>query len=84
MQLEILTPGKTIFSGKVNILRVPGTKGPFTILRNHAPIISSLDSGEISLVTDKGVDKFFFITSGVVEVKKNKITLLAEKITEEQ
>lgn len=84
MQLEILTPDKTVFTGKINILRVPGTKGPFTILRNHAPLISSLDEGEISLVTDTGSDKVFYITSGVIEVKKNKITLLAERIISEQ
>jgi F-type H+-transporting ATPase subunit epsilon len=84
MFLEILTPDRTFFSGKITVLRVPGTKGPFTILKNHAPVISTLDEGEISLVTDAGVDMAFSITSGALEVKKNKITLLAEKIIREE
>lgn len=84
MFLEILTPDETIFSGKIKVLRVPGTKGPFAVLMNHAPIISSLDQGEISIVTEAGVDMFFTLTAGVLEVKKNKITLLAELIIKEQ
>jgi F-type H+-transporting ATPase subunit epsilon len=84
MFLEILTPDETIFSGKISILRVPGSKGPFAVLRNHAPIISSLDQGEISIVTEAGTDLFFTLTAGVLEVKNNKITLLAEKIIKEQ
>lgn len=84
MFLEILTPDKTFFSGKIKILRVPGSKDPFSVLKNHAPIISTLDHGEISLITDKDVEMVYFITAGFIEVKKNKITLLAEKITMEQ
>lgn len=84
MLLEILTPDKTFFSGKIKILRVPGSKDPFSVLKNHAPIISTLDQGEISLITDKDVEMVYFITAGFIEVKKNKITLLAEKITVEQ
>lgn len=83
MQLEILTPDATIFSGKIRILRVPGSKGHFTVLRNHAPIISTLDSGELSIVTDAGTELIFTIVSGVMEVKKNRIILLAEKIIKE-
>ena len=42
MNLEILTPGKKIYSGQVTLVKVPGSLGSFEILNNHAPIISLL------------------------------------------
>ncbi|MDP2115280.1 MAG: F0F1 ATP synthase subunit epsilon, partial [Bacteroidota bacterium] len=42
MKLEIITPGKNIYSGEVKSVQVPGTKGSFAILNHHAPIISTL------------------------------------------
>lgn len=84
MQLEILTPDATVFSGKIKVLRVPGSKDPFTVMRNHAPIISSLDPGEVTIVTEAGADLVFTISRGVMELKKNKIILLTEKIIREE
>ncbi len=80
MHLEILTPDKTVFSGNVNSVTVPGTKGPFTILKNHAPIISTLESGELSLLTTNGTDMLYEISEGMIEVNQNRIMVLAEKI----
>ena len=80
MHLEILTPDKTVFSGNINSVTVPGTKGPFTILKNHAPIISTLESGELSLLTTNGVDMLYEISEGMIEVNQNRIMVLAEKI----
>jgi F-type H+-transporting ATPase subunit epsilon len=79
MYLEIVTPDKKIFSGDVKILQVPGRKGPFEVLNNHAPIISTLKAGTIKVVTD--VNKSFYeISGGVIEVKSNKIVVLAEMV----
>ena len=80
MHLEILTPDKTIFSGKIKSITVPGTKGPFTVLKNHAPIISTLDKGEVSVVTSLDLDMLYLINEGMIEVNQNKIMLLTEKI----
>lgn len=80
MHLEILTPDKTIFSGRIKSVTVPGSKGPFTVLKNHAPIISTLDAGDICLVTDRGEDILYSINAGMIEVNRNKIMLLAENI----
>ena len=52
MNLEIITPEKKLFSGEVNMVQLPGTKGSFEILNNHAPIISTLEKGIIR-VKDK-------------------------------
>ena len=82
MQLEILTPAKNIFSGEVKLVKVPGCKGSFEILKNHAAIISSLTSGELKVETETGETLKYTISSGVVEVKSNHIVVLAESITE--
>ena len=47
MQLEILSPEKTLFTGEVDSVIFPGSQGKFQILNNHAPIISSLSQGNI-------------------------------------
>ena len=47
MFLEIITPDKNIFEGEVKLVQVPGSKGTFEILKNHAPIISTLEKGKI-------------------------------------
>ncbi len=80
MHLEILTPDKTVFSGNINSVTVPGTKGPFTILKNHASVISTLESGELSLLTTNGIDMLYEISEGMIEVNQNRIMVLAEKI----
>ena len=78
MILESSTPEKQLFNGEVNSIKVPGTIGDFEILNNHAPIISSLKEGEIRIISiDNKVEKFQ-INGGVIEMKKNKIIVLAD------
>lgn len=78
MQLEIIAPDKNLYSGEVDLVQVPGSKGSFEILRNHAPIISTLEEGRIKIVDTKGGTTFFEVNGGVIEVKNNKIIVLAE------
>jgi F-type H+-transporting ATPase subunit epsilon len=78
VKLEILTPDSKVYSGKIRSIRVPGTKGSFQVLRDHAPIISTLENGTVSVVDSQGKYLFFEITGGMIEVKMNRIVLLAE------
>ncbi len=80
MFLEIITPDKKVFSGEITRVQVPGSKGSFEVLNNHAPIISTLVKGKVK-VTDKQGVQFIDIHAGVIEVLKNKIIILAESIT---
>ena len=50
MNLEIITPDKTIFEGEVNLVQLPGIDGSFELLNNHAPMISALKSAELNNV----------------------------------
>jgi len=76
MFLEMLTPDKLLFEGDIFLVRVPGTKGSFEVLNNHTPIISTLDEGNVKIITDQGKEEFFDIKKGFIEVKDNKIKLL--------
>jgi F-type H+-transporting ATPase subunit epsilon len=78
MYLEIITPDKKLFSGEVKSVKLPGSVGAFGVLKNHAPLISSLKKGTIKVVDEQKQNHYFEIKSGVVEVLKNKITVLAE------
>ncbi|RZL15532.1 MAG: ATP synthase F1 subunit epsilon [Pedobacter sp.] len=79
MNLEILTPDKKVFEGEVTSVTVPGTMGSFQILRDHAPIISTLEDGPV-IVKGAGAENVFNIRGGVVEVLNNKIIVLAEGV----
>ncbi len=78
MFLEITTPDKTIFNEEVKLVELPGSKGRFVILHNHAPVISTLDEGTIRVVKFNGEEMRFKIDGGVVENKSNKIVVLVE------
>ncbi|HNW97723.1 MAG TPA: ATP synthase F1 subunit epsilon [Bacteroidales bacterium] len=78
MLIEIITPDKKVFSGEVSLAKFPGTNGSFELLNNHAPIISTLTKGKIKIIDSEKKTQFFEINSGVVEVQKNKIIVLAE------
>lgn len=77
MKLEIITPEQIVFSGEVSLVTVPGMNGSFTILKDHAPIVSSLAKGVITYRIE-GEDKHFNIGSGFVEVSNNKISIAVE------
>jgi len=79
MKLEILTPDKKVFEGEVTAVTVPGTMGSFQILKDHAPIISTLEDGPV-IIKSKTDEQTFVIKGGVVEVLKNKIIVLAEGV----
>lgn len=79
MTLEILTPDKKVYEGEVTSVTVPGTMGSFQILRDHAPIISTLEDGPV-IIKNKTDEVIFNIKGGVVEVLKNKIIVLAEGV----
>ncbi len=79
MNLEILTPDKKVFEGEVTAVTVPGTSGSFQILKDHAPIISTLEDGPV-IVQATGAETVYQIKGGVVEVLDNKIIVLAEAV----
>jgi len=77
MQLNIITPDTTIYSGEVSLVQLPGIDGLFEILPKHAFLIAALGKGKIKVEID-GKNEFFEINGGVIEVLNDKISVLAE------
>lgn len=78
MNIEIITPEEKLFEGRVKFVKVPGKMGSFAILRNHAPIISTLEKGSIKIVGQDNKTTYIDIAGGVIEVNRNKIVVLAD------
>lgn len=83
MKIEIITPERKVYDGDIKSVRVPGKKGSFQVLIDHAPIISTLDSGQVMIVDQNGGEKSIEISGGVIEVKANKIILLADSVKQD-
>jgi F-type H+-transporting ATPase subunit epsilon len=80
LTLEIVTPSKSAFSGEIRSITVPGSKGRFQVLKNHAPIISTFDIGMIKLELPDGKPKHYSTAGGTIEVLANKVLVLADSI----
>jgi F-type H+-transporting ATPase subunit epsilon len=80
MKIEIITPDRKVYEGEIKSVRVPGKKGSFQVLKDHAPIISTLEKGSVIIIDQDNKQTVFEIDGGVIEVKTNKIILLAESV----
>lgn len=80
MRIEIITPDKKIYEGEIKSVRVPGKKGSFQVLKDHAPIISTLENGKVIMVDQNDKQQIFEVTGGLIEVKANRIILLADSV----
>lgn len=82
MKLEIISPQGVVLQKEIVQVSLPGTVGAFTVLNNHAPIISTLREGKVSYQTNEKTEEEVEIEKGVVEVKKNKVMVFVEQIKE--
>ena len=80
MKIDIITPDKKIYEGEIKSVRVPGKKGSFQVLKDHAPIISTLEKDPVIMVDHDGIEIRYEISGGVIEVKTNKIILLVDSL----
>lgn len=75
--LEVVTPEKMVFSGKVEEVTIPGTEGEFGVLRGHEPFLTSVDIGELYFLAG-GKKTHYAINTGYAEVTGSKVTVLIE------
>ena len=75
--VEIVTPERRLLSEEVDMVTLPGIEGQMGILRGHIPLLTTLDIGEIVLHT-KNNTRHIAVGGGVVEVRPDKVTILAE------
>ena len=79
MTVEIIAPEKKLFEGETSMVKVPGSKGSFQMLNMHAPIVSTLDKGEVVIREMNDNELKFSVNGGLVECKNNKIVILVEE-----
>ncbi len=82
MNIVILSPEKQIFSGPVKSVKVPGASGSFEMLENHAPIVSSLEAGEVRIIKENGEKMTLTVEGGFVEMLNNEVSLLVAGVKE--
>jgi F-type H+-transporting ATPase subunit epsilon len=78
MHIDIISPDKTIFSGEVKSVVLPGSEGNFGVLNKHAAMISTLRKGKIKVIDSQSQTQYFDINGGVAEVNNNKVIALVE------
>lgn len=77
IMVDIVTRDRRLVSGEFDLITLPGSDGQMGIMRGHAPLLSILDIGEIILHSGNDV-RYIAIGGGVVEVRPDKVLVLAE------
>lgn len=77
MILDVISPERTLVHAAVEAVELPGTKGRFEVLLDHAPLISSLEKGVIAYRNGEATDKVA-ISSGFVEINDNHVVACVE------
>lgn len=75
MTLEIISAHEVMFKGEADSVTLPGELGQFTVLRNHAPIISVLVEGKVSYRTSDRSEKDLSIKGGIADVENNVVSV---------
>ena len=77
LMVEIVTPEKMVFSGKIEEVTIPGGDGEFGVLIGHAPLLSTVDIGVLNYTKDSE-KTYYAVGAGYVEVTCQKVTVLTE------
>jgi F-type H+-transporting ATPase subunit epsilon len=77
LMLEIVSPEKMVFSGKIEEVTIPGTEGEFGVLRGHEAFLSSVDIGELNFLKE-GKKTYYAVNYGYAEITSEKVTILVE------
>ncbi|MGH7724611.1 MAG: ATP synthase F1 subunit epsilon [Candidatus Eiseniibacteriota bacterium] len=77
--VKLLTPERQVFSGEAIHLYARGTVGYLGVLAHHAPLLTTLEPGVMSIRKPDGVQEHFVVTGGFLEVSDNRATVLADQ-----
>jgi F-type H+-transporting ATPase subunit epsilon len=76
--VQLLTPEREVFSGEAIHLYARGSVGYLGVLAHHAPLLTSLEPGVMSIRLPDGTQQHFVVTGGFLEVSNNRATVLAD------
>ncbi|MDD2437228.1 MAG: hypothetical protein PHG27_04240 [Massilibacteroides sp.] len=77
MELIVVSPEGILLTETAERITLPGDEGPFSVLKNHAPLISTLHEGDVIYVQDKKTKKYE-IKGGIAIVEKNQVRVFIE------
>ncbi len=77
LHVTVVTAQQTVFDGEAEAVNAPGSEGRLGILPRHAPLLTTLDLGELR-IRENGVDESLFVAGGFLEVNDNVVTILAD------
>jgi F-type H+-transporting ATPase subunit epsilon len=75
---ELVSPEKLLFSGEVESVVAPGSEGQFTVLKDHAPVMTTLKAGVVTVADGEGKVEKLFVRGGFADVNAAGFTILAE------
>ena len=75
---ELVSPERLLFTGDVESVVVPGTEGEFTVLKDHAPLMSTLKPGIVTIAESGSKQSRLFVRGGFADVNPSGLTILAE------
>lgn len=75
---ELVSPEKLLFSGDVESVVAPGAEGQFTVLKDHAPVMTTLKAGVVTVAGGDGKLEKLFVRGGFADVNASGFTILAE------
>jgi len=78
--LTIVTPEKIFYEDEITSLIAPGSEGYLGVLTDHAPLITGLVPGKLTVKDENNQEVHFAVSSGFMEVFKNQVTILADSI----
>ncbi len=79
IKLAIISPERELFNGEVTSVTLPGSAGSFSVLPNHAPLVSSLDKGMLKYTSVNQEEHAMEIVGGFVEVSNNQVSVCLTK-----
>lgn len=77
IKCEIVSQDRQVFSGEAEMVVIPGAAGQMGILPHHAPVLTSLNYGIITVKTKTG-EEHFTVAGGIAEVQPDQVTILAD------
>jgi len=78
IQVDIVSAEGELFSGAAAVVFAPAQEGDVGIYPHHAPLLTLLKAGEVRVQLPDGVEQFFFVGGGALEVQPNRVTVLAD------
>ena len=76
---ELVSPEQLLFSGEVESVVVPGTEGQITVLKDHAPVMTTLKPGVVEVSENATTKRRMFVRGGFADIAPTGLTVLAEQ-----